>query len=266
MTERGQGKSGSWNRRQLIQALAITGGAGFAGLALARLRNRPRIAIVPPGADLPFASPTGDRPPIIAREQWGALPVNHAAPNEPGFYHADRNPYGWRLYQGDLRDSYQTLILHHSAFYEADGFATLLEVQRLHRDDRGWADIGYHFLVDADGKIYEGRDLAARGAHTKGRNTGSAGLCLMGDFRYVAPSAAQWNAAAKLARWLVDELALTHLAGHSQFNDATLCPGAFMMARLPELAALLSLDFGTEGYVPTARALDLCDCCCQSAL
>ena len=48
----------------------------------------------------------------------------------------------------------------------------------------GWADVGYHYLVDKDGTIYEGRNIAIRGAHTQGHNTGSAGVCLLGDFRY----------------------------------------------------------------------------------
>ena len=143
-------------------------------------------------------------------------------------------PYGWYVYQGDLRDNYQTLIVHHSSFYEADARATLLEVQRLHRDDRQWADIGYHFLIDIDGTIYEGRDLSARGVHTMGHNTGSAGLCLLGDYRFVLPPQEQLDATEALCRWLGDELAVTHLGGHSQFNPSTLCPGAALLGRLPD--------------------------------
>ena len=177
----------------MIQGLALAGAVCFGGAATALLRNRPRVVVLPHGDDLPAASLTKSRPVIVSRGEWGALPVNHQARNEFGFYQRGSNPEGWYVYEGDLRDSYQTLILHHSSFYEADGLATMIEVQRLHREDRMWADIGYHFLVDIDGTIYEGRDLAARGVHTGGHNTGSAGVCLLGDFRFVAPSAAQWG-------------------------------------------------------------------------
>ena len=85
-----------------------------------------------------------------------------------------------------------------------------------------------------------------------GYNTGSVGVCLLGDFRLAAPSAAQWEGTVALGRWLVEALALSHLAGHRQFNQSTLCPGAALLARLPETAALLGVEYGTAGYVPTA--------------
>ena len=264
--QRGNHHKRGLSRRQLLQILTLAGAVGFGGAATALLRHRPRVVVVPHGDDLPAASPTIARPVIVSRGEWGALPVNHQALNENGFYQRGSNPEGWYVYEGDLRESYQTLIMHHSSFYEADGLATLNEVQRLHREDRKWADIGYHFLVDIDGAIYEGRDLAVRGVHTMGYNTGSVGVCVLGDFRFVTPSAAQWGATVELGRWLVEALALTHLAGHSQFNATTLCPGAALLARLLELAAFLGVEHGTQGYVPTAHVLDGCDCCFQTML
>ena len=267
MPSQNQHKRGRPSRRQMLPGLALAGALSLGGVATALLRNRPRVVVLPHGDDMPEASPAIARPAIVSRDQWGALPVNHSALNEYGFYQRDSNPFGWYLYHGELRDSYQTLVVHHSAFYEADVQATLLEVQRLHRDDRHWADIGYHYLVDIDGTIYEGRDLAARGVHTMGHNTGSAGLCLLGDYRFVAPPRAQLDATVALGRWLVSELAVTHLAGHSQFNPSTLCPGAALLQRLPEVAGRLGLEYGTEGYVPTALAGDGCGCCgCRTML
>lgn len=246
------------SRRQILQRLIALGTAGaFGGLTVAKLRDQPRMVVLPRGADRPDAIL---RPAIISRDQWGALPVNVAAPNEPGIYEKGVNPAGWYVYAGDLSDSYQTLVIHHSAFYKANGAETLLEVQRLHRDDRGWADVGYHYLVDRDGAIYEGRNLGVRGVHTQGRNTGSAGVCLLGDFRYRTPTQAQWDGLIALSHWLVAELALTHLAAHSQFNEATLCPGATVLEQLPALAQLLDVDYGIEGYVPTADLGASCPC------
>ena len=250
-----------------MSGLALASAISLGGVGTASLRNRPRVVVLPHGDNMPAASTAIARPAIVGRGEWGALPVNHSARNEYGFYQRDSNPYGWYVYQGELRESYQTLIVHHSAFYEADVQATLLEVQRLHRDDRQWADIGYHYLIDIDGTIYEGRDLAVRGVHTMGHNTGGAGLCLLGDYRFVSPPKAQLETTMALGRWLVAELAVTHLAGHSQFNPSTLCPGAALLERLPEMAARLGLEYGTEGYVPTALAGDGCDCCgCRALL
>ncbi len=245
------------SRRDLLRRLAVLGSlSGLAGVALSRL-NRPRRVVV-----LPYGGKTGSEgpPTIISRAAWGALPVDVSAPNEHGLYQKGVNPTGWYVYPGDLRASYQTLVIHHSAFYQADGIATLLEVQRLHREDRGWADVGYHYLVDRDGAIYEGRNIGVRGAHTQGRNTGSAGLCLLGDFRYKSPTRAQWEGLVALSRWLIAELDLTHLAAHNQFNEATLCPGATVLKQLPALAESLGVDYGIEGYVPTAGTGQTCDC------
>ncbi len=246
------------SRRQVLQRLIVLASTGaFGGLTLARLRDRPRVVVLPNAADRPAAIL---RPSTISRDEWGALPVNNAAPNEPGIYEEGVNPAGRYVYADELSDSYQTLVIHHSAFYKANGRETLLEVQRLHRDDRGWADVGYHYLVDMDGAIYEGRNLAVRGVHTQGRNTGSAGVCLLGDFRHRTPTQAQWDGLIALSHWLVAELALTHLAAHRQFNEGTLCPGETVLEQLPALAQLLGVDYGIEGYVPTADRGDSCPC------
>ena len=54
------------------------------------------------------------------------------------------------------------------------------EVKRWHVQDNGWADIGYHYLVDRGGAIATGRPLGKVGAHVRGRNTGSIGIALIG--------------------------------------------------------------------------------------
>ena len=54
------------------------------------------------------------------------------------------------------------------------------EVRRWHVADRGWSDIGYHYLIDRDGTVTEGRPLDRTGAHAKNHNTGSVGISLFG--------------------------------------------------------------------------------------
>ena len=54
------------------------------------------------------------------------------------------------------------------------------EVRRWHTRDRGWSDIGYHYLIDRDGTVVEGRPIEKAGAHVKGHNSHSVGISLFG--------------------------------------------------------------------------------------
>lgn len=54
------------------------------------------------------------------------------------------------------------------------------EVRRLHVNGNGWSDIGYHYLIDRDGTVAEGRPEERTGAHVKGHNTGTIGITLFG--------------------------------------------------------------------------------------
>lgn len=54
------------------------------------------------------------------------------------------------------------------------------EVKRWHVEDRGWSDIGYHYLIDRNGTVINGRPVARVGAHTLGRNKGTIGIALFG--------------------------------------------------------------------------------------
>jgi hypothetical protein len=206
-----------------------------------------------------------DKPLIIPREEWGALPPNHEAAYEKGLY-SDETPEGWRTYEGDLRDDYQTLVVHHSVIDEGDDLLTLLEVQRLHREDRQWADVAYHFFIGKQGAVYEGRAMNVRGTHVAGYNTGSLGVCLLGDFMTNTPSTEQLDMLRQLSRWLVVRLQLTHLAGHRDFNPETLCPGDNLEPLLPDLAAYAGLSYGTDGYngaTPAPQETPVSGCICH---
>lgn len=63
------------------------------------------------------------------------------------------------------------------AWMEGQPTATkVAEVRKWHVQDRGWKDIGYHYLIDRDGTVAEGRPLDQVGAHTQGHNTGSVSI------------------------------------------------------------------------------------------
>jgi hypothetical protein len=169
------------------------------------------------------------------------------APNEHGLYDPTTNPEGWLIYDQPLSGLLHTIVVHHSALPMRDGPR---EIQRLHMQQKGFADIGYHFVIDDLGWVYEGRSLAVRGAHTGGYNTGTLGIVLMGNFEVRQPTGAQLAYLKLLVRQLVDEYSITHLAGHYDFQpDETVCPGRNLEPLLPGLAAEMKLEFGTGGYV-----------------
>ena len=70
------------------------------------------------------------------------------------------------------------IIIHCSATREGEEFS--VDTIRSWHKKRGWADVGYHYIVHLDGSISYGRDIDLIGAHTKGHNTGSIGVCYIG--------------------------------------------------------------------------------------
>jgi len=252
------------SRRNLLMLFGLMGagtasciGGGLIGGILLMLRPSRTNQVIyvtetPPAAPTPVAQITPE-PGIISREEWGALPPNHNATFEEGFYSTD-NPEGWRVYDTNLEDAYQTVVIHHSVIYEADDNETMLEIQRFHRDKRNWADVAYHFFVGKSGAIYQGRDWAVRGTHVGGYNTGSLGICLLGNFMNESPTDAQITSTNQLLAWLVTRLKLTHIAGHRDFNADTLCPGDNLFLHLDTFAATQSLTHSIEGYQPPADA------------
>ena len=234
-----RGKGGRVSRRRALMAGAAAGaGAVLAGCGAADGTGRE-------GAAATASAAAAIAPVIISREAWGAAAPDHAARAEGGFYDAATNPGGWLAYAEPLRDTLNTLVVHHSAS-AIDG---VRDIQRLHMQTRGYADIGYHFLIGADGLIYAGRDVGARGAHTGGANTGTVGVALLGNFERGDPAPAQLDSLRQLGAYLAAAYALTHLAGHRDFQpEATVCPGAGLAPLLPGLAEELRLDYGTSGY------------------
>ena len=71
------------------------------------------------------------------------------------------------------------IVVHCSATREGQNI-TVETIKDWHVNGRGWSDIGYHFYIDLHGDIYKGRDIAKIGAHTKGQNRNSIGICYCG--------------------------------------------------------------------------------------
>ena len=128
-------------------------------------------------------------PAVISRSQWGA-----AAP----------------VCQPDVASTLMFAVVHHTA--GSNAYSTLAEAeaqirndQRYHQQTRGWCDIGYNFLVDKWGNVYEGRANSGSqpviGVHAGGFNTASVGISMLGDYSSLTPSAAAQESVARLIAW-----------------------------------------------------------------
>jgi transcriptional regulator with XRE-family HTH domain len=120
-----------------------------------------------------------------------------------------------------------------------------------HTITRGWGDIGYNYVIDQKGNIYEGRagGIATVGAHTAYYNTGTIGMALMGNFNVEEPTEAQLKVLTLLiadhsVRFDVNPVAKSNwlgtysdnIAGHkdvAQPGHGTACPGVNLHNKLP---------------------------------
>lgn len=93
-------------------------------------------------------------------------------------------PNTWALIQGDpvvkkSKRAINEIIVHCTASYEGNAM-TVEQIRRMHIRERGWSDIGYHYVVYLDGSIHNGRDVNISGAHCSGHNLHSIGVVYVG--------------------------------------------------------------------------------------
>lgn len=117
------------------------------------------------------------------------------------------------------------LIVHHSA--SPRDTTSVETIRRWHVQDRGWADIGYHWIITGDGVLHPGRPLTMQGAHAPKVNPESWGICVTGD--NTNPDQ-RWNGLQEFTlvkhitavRFLLPEI---DVRGHRDTGQATACPG-----------------------------------------
>jgi hypothetical protein len=190
----------------------------------------------------------GTPPSIIPRAAWGADSVPpRAAP-----------AYG----------TVQMGFVHHTVtandYGPEDSAGIVLGIARYHRNSNGWNDIGYNFLVDKYGQIFEGRaggiDQPVIGAQAQGYNSVSTGVACLGTFSSVAQTEAGMEALAHVLGWKLalhgvptqGELTVVSAGGESnrysagtpvtfqyisghRDGDNTSCPGSALYAQLDDL-------------------------------
>tara|TARA_R110002049_G_scaffold307299_2_gene507347 strand:+ start:27 stop:452 length:426 start_codon:yes stop_codon:yes gene_type:complete len=119
------------------------------------------------------------------------------------------------------------IILHCSATRECQDISTET-IRGWHVNERGWSDIGYHYVILLDGTIDEARPVERQGAHVRGHNKGSIGICYIGgcdedmnpkDTR----TQEQKESLEKLFNRLMDAHQDATLHGHNEFSSKA-CP------------------------------------------
>ena len=180
------------------------------------------------------------KPTIYSRAQWGA----NEKLRDPGLPN-----YG----------TVKAGFIHHTVnanTYTADQVPALLRgIYAYHTQSRGWRDIGYNFLVDRFGRIWEGRfggvDKAVVGAHTQGYNEVSFAMSAIGNFDIAQPPSAVLYSFAKLFAWKLSlyniradatrvylkNRYVNAINGHRDVGQ-TACPGRYLYAKIPTIRTL----------------------------
>ncbi len=183
---------------------------------------------------------------IVTRTEWGCPDGQDSPRGEPSY------------------TTVTHIVLHHTATSnDAPRWdAVVRSIWNFHVFANSWKDIGYNYLIDPDGIIYEGRaggdDVV--GAHFICANQHTMGVALIGTFNTTEPSVSALNALENLLAWKCDQsgidpigsswhpqtrLILNHILGHLDGNPAppesvacpgfTQCPGEKLYDLLPEI-------------------------------
>ncbi len=119
------------------------------------------------------------------------------------------------------------IIIHCSATPEGRD-VKMETIKSWHVKGNGWSDIGYHFVIELDGTLKEGRPLHRSGAHTKGHNAESIGICYVGGIdkdknAKDTRTQAQRDTLNKIVDGLLEDYPEATIHGHNEFA-AKACP------------------------------------------
>lgn len=168
-----------------------------------------------------LARPQGDRLPLVVRSTWAARPARTAK----------MDPLRGTWARATVHHSADTLSSSRSGGSFAHSVEILRRIQRYHMDEPSlaWGDIGYHFIIDPAGRLFEGRRLDWQGAHAGGdNNIQNIGICVLGDFS--AKSSSPTPAALKSLDLLLNHLRkeyrfpASRVKNHHDYK-VTECPG-----------------------------------------
>jgi hypothetical protein len=243
---------------ETIEFRVVSGVAHYLSVHAVDTESAPpqRLGVQPAGADTPL-------PFITSRKQWGA----DESLRTSGPDYAERVDYA---------------VVHHTvnsnSYGPNDSPALVRGIYLFHTQVNGWSDIGYNFLIDRFGRVFEGRyggiNQAVIGGHAGGFNGRSTGVSLIGDFTSTSVPAATYQSLRQLLDW---KLAYHHInplgtvertvsasdcncqnwppgttvtiptiSGHRDL-DQTGCPGQFMYDLISQLRNDVAMDIGSQG-------------------
>ncbi len=152
---------------------------------------------------------------IIPRSGWGA---------DETLRFENRNPNGKMIWPPSYAPV-EKVIVHHTVTDNnpSDPLAAIRSVYYYHAVTRGWGDIGYNYVVDWQGRVYEGRfgGVNVIGGHALQYNEGSIGIALLGNFDVADPPQAMLDAIAQLVELRAAHIDVTSAA---DFHDLVACP------------------------------------------
>lgn len=133
---------------------------------------------------------------------------------------------------------YYRITLHHdgmnafTSVARGDAAERLENIRRAHRS-KNWGDVGYHYLIDPAGRVWEGRPLMYQGAHVGHQNEGNLGICLMGNYERQYPNAAQLETIERFVGEMMSQyrVDVRNVRTHREMAP-TACPGRNLQPRL----------------------------------
>ena len=145
------------------------------------------------------------------------------------------------------RKSTTEIIIHCSATFP-DMDIGRAEIDQWHKQ-RGWRGIGYHYVIRRDGTLEVGRDELEVGAHAKGHNGYSIGICMVGGINKLRKpmpnfTAIQWTALLDLIDNLISRYPSAAVIGHNEISNKA-CPSFDVQAWLNDV--LIGYSGPTEG-------------------
>ncbi|OGR53098.1 MAG: hypothetical protein A2049_05105 [Elusimicrobia bacterium GWA2_62_23] len=162
---------------------------------------------------------------IVRRAAWGALP-----PTEP---YSTHTPVAFTLHhtQGNYPQTFE------AARNEVQF------IQDYHQNAKEWIDIGYHFVIDPSGNIFEGRPIGVLGAHVVRRNPGNVGISIIGNYHPPVNNPvtrASLDSFVSVGGYVKDTYSVhvSSFYAHREIGNSD-CPGDGLYAKKPEIKDLI---------------------------
>lgn len=135
--------------------------------------------------------------------------ITNTLPKSPNKFYNRRN-----------LNSINQIVVHHSATTSGSPKS----YANYHINKNGWPAIGYHFVIQKTGQVFQTNNLSTVSYHTSGQNNNSIGICLTGNFDIEYPTTEQIKSLKALVLTLEDKFGNLKKAAHNQFSSKS-CPG-----------------------------------------